>query len=94
MTSTTVDISGLDRPRLLLALCKESKKLSATAVVSEDVDAASKALAARKGYVGYYNGVPIKCNLYEDIVDPWLYDKIAPAGQGTFARVVQQLKQQ
>lgn len=98
-----VDISGLDRCKLLLALWERGMaqrfgvlvEMLSMPPVPDPVpgsaareEAAVRALAA--GRIDYFDGVAIKCDLEPDMVNPWLYDRDQAAG--AFAAVVAALR--
>ena len=49
-----------------------------------------KAVNAVNGYIDYFQGRVIKCDISGDTADPWLYDR--DNGEGAFQRVVSQLR--
>lgn len=90
-----VDISGLDKLRLLEALWQGSRtagffRASGVAAPEFDVEEA-RIEGERCGWdFDYFNGRVIKLNLSGDFVNPWGYDR--DCGQGAVARVVSSLR--
>jgi hypothetical protein len=92
--SDTVNIKGLDKTELLVRLWCESKVLSVFGfgpmIPYQKLYKDAEAALAKKKRIDYFNGVPIKTDLDEDEVDPWLYDR--DNEEGAFARVVQTMR--
>lgn len=88
-----IDISGLDRIELLRQLWAHQKVAAffdyapLEAIPSFDNELAKKMV--HQGYLDYFCGRAIKCDLTRDLVDPALYDR--NAGQGMFAKIVDKL---
>jgi len=84
----TVDISGLDKGKLLYCLWKGQMVagfFTASGISPPDFDK-STADKAALSYIDYFKGRAIKTDLSGDTVDPWLYDR--DAGKGSFAKIV------
>lgn len=97
MMATTVDITGLDRAVLLMALWSASFD----AIVVRQLPPVMRPmpptlLDARAelerggGYIDYFHGRVIKCHLEDKIMSTAQYDH--GNGQGSAARVVQTLR--
>lgn len=94
IAARSVDISGLDKADLLVALCERARPLglgwldpNAGRKLSKEE---AQALIGECPRLDYVCGRPIKVHLGKDLVDPVLYDR--DAGQGAFAGVVAALK--
>lgn len=90
-----VDITGIDKAVLLVALYEGAAVLGLGAL---DRNAGrrltveeAKAILEKHFRIDYLWGRPIKVDLSKDLVDPALYDR--DAGEGAFARIVDELKQ-
>jgi len=90
-----IDISGLDKAKLLYLLYFNAKSFAMTANIpagfAEIFDGRTlEKEAIKRGYIDYFNGRPIKTDLSNDTVNPYLYDR--DAGQGMFAKVVFEMR--
>ena len=87
----SVNIIGLDKVKLLKALWENQIVASYFALIEEpsfDYDLAKRVTG---GYIDYFQGRAIKCNLSGDFVNPRLYDR--DAGNGKFQAVVNHIKE-
>lgn len=90
--SGKINIKGIDKTTLLRKLWEGMRP---AAFFSQfpmppppfDEGAAQEAV---KGYIDYFEGRCIKCDLSGDEVDPRMYDR--DAGQGAFARIADSLR--
>lgn len=85
----SVNIKGLNKVDLLRELYYDAFE-SPWACVQKDGFNDDMAREAVKGYIDYFQGRAIKCDLSKDTVDPRLYDRDAGAGQ--FQKVVDCLR--
>jgi hypothetical protein len=88
--SETLDISGLSKTQLLKLLWQNQVVAGffrGSPGPAYDENAAKEAVTR---YIDYFSGRAIKTDLSGDSVDPWMYDR--DAGQGTFARIVADLR--
>jgi hypothetical protein len=88
-SSSSINISGIDKVQLLKALWLHSKPArffdafpSAPVPYFDE----KEANVAVKRYIDYFQGRLIKCDLSKDEVEPRLYDR--DFGQGAFSKVV------
>jgi hypothetical protein len=91
-TNDSVDISGLNKSRLLFALWNNSGVASVfknAPFMAPSLNMA-KADEAVLGYIDYFCGRCIKSDLSGDSVNPYLYDR--DMGPGAFAKVVAQMR--
>lgn len=91
-----VDVTGVDRDRLLLGLWTNSKPAAffqnmPHMAPSFNLDDAKREMYST-GYIEYACGRLIKARVYgeSNVIDPILYDR--EYGEGAFARVVASLK--
>lgn len=87
-----VNIQGIDKVKLLEALWKKSQpaaffRMQGISPPSFNMNEAQQAV---KGYIDYFNGRVIKCNLSGDEVDVWGFDR--DNGNGAFQSVVDSLR--
>lgn len=90
----TIDITGIDKAELLVSLHENATPtglgwLHPHAFESLTKEEAESALKECTQF-DYFRGRPLKVDLSSDRVDPRLYDR--DAGQGAFARIVEQLR--
>lgn len=91
-----IDISGLDKAEVLLALYNTSRPqgrgyLQDAMAIPFDLEAARAVVAAHTKF-DYVLGRVIKVDLSGDSFDPWLYDR--DNGEGVAARAVARLRGQ
>ncbi|EFQ97285.1 hypothetical protein MGYG_00326 [Nannizzia gypsea CBS 118893] len=88
-SSELVDITGLDKVKLMLALYEKACR-SMYDVGHLSAEEARCMFDKQKGNFDYVNGRCFKCNLSGDFVSPWGYDR--DAGKGRFEEVVTELR--
>lgn len=90
-----VDVSGIDKVLLLRGLWANSPVAAWCRLygVYEEFDekAAKNDFVKFGGCFDYFCGRVIKCNLKEDSVDPWGYDR--DNGEGAFQKVVTEIRE-
>ena len=87
-----VDIAGLDKVALLERLWQHMQPAGffAEASLHAPTFDKNKAKVATRGYIDYFCGRCIKCDLSGDEADAYLYDR--DTGAGTFAAIVQDMR--
>ena len=89
-----VDITGIDKPELLVALYHGTHPVGMGFIHNNPefgLDDAEAAITAESsGRLDYVSGRPIKANISGDSFDPSLYDR--EAGEGAAQRVVDSLR--
>jgi hypothetical protein len=95
--NTMVDVSGVDRDKLLEALWRNSKPshFFASRGMPAPIWNLERAKSELRGtYADYCCGRCIKTDVYtkDNVIDGWLYDR--DNGQGAFERIVKTLKNQ
>lgn len=90
-----VDVTGVDRKELLKGLWINSSPAAFFMGLGGpqfEYPQANDREIQRGGYVDYYRGRMIKSAVFSEknIIDPYLYDR--DIGQGSFQRIVNQLK--
>ncbi|KAM5455289.1 hypothetical protein MaudCBS49596_001933 [Microsporum audouinii] len=88
-SSTEVDITGLDKVALMLALYEKASP-SMYDIGNLTAEEAHRLFEKHNGRFDYVNGRCFKCNLSGNLVNPWGYDRDAGAGQ--FQEVVTMLR--
>jgi hypothetical protein len=91
MTDTQIDITDIDKVKLLEALWHKQKPaafFTFNLVPPPSFDEKGAKQAVTK-YIDYFCGRCIKTNLSGDTVDPFLFDR--DAGEGAFQSMVDQL---
>ena len=83
-----IDIRGLSKLELLKRLVLYSQTNFTRYIFNEEQ---AKVVLAR-GYIDYFAGRAIKCDLTQDKVDPALYNR--DAGEGVFEKIVQQMREE
>ncbi|EGE07047.1 hypothetical protein TEQG_06036 [Trichophyton equinum CBS 127.97] len=89
MSDFKIDITGLDKVELMLALYAKAWP-SMYDIGRLRAEEARRFFDEQKGDFDYVNGRCFKCNLSGDLVDPRLYDR--DAGKGRFQEVVTKLR--
>lgn len=89
--STVVDISGLDKVKLLKAMYAYAfeSPFSMSPGWTDAYDADAQ-FAIERGHIDYFKGRAIKSDLSKDTVDSYLYDR--DAGQGRLLKIVARLR--
>jgi len=89
-----IDISGLDKADVLLALWNASHEqgFSFLGNIGGDPLTREQAADAAAGYCDYVKGRVIKCDLREDEFDPRLFDR--DNGPGAAAAAIRKLREQ
>ena len=89
MQTNKIDIKGLDKVQLLMALWKNTQpEYKGWGVQSFDYNGAKEAVL---NYIDYYCGKPIKLDLSKDYIDNTFgYDR--DAGDGKCQQIIQELK--
>lgn len=94
-TSEEVDISGLDKAEVLLALYHGTRAVGMGVLHDNSnfsIDDAKNVVAdSTRMYFDYVSGRPLKVNLSNSTFDPALYDR--DAGPGTAAKVIECLRE-
>ena len=93
MSYPTVDIRGLDKERLFIALLGGAKVAGFFGFHGQPSPPQPTEIPDKKvldSYIDYYMGRVIKANLSGDTVDPRGYDR--DNGQGAFKSVVDELR--
>lgn len=103
IAATTVDVRGIDRVRLLVALYNGTAALGVGLLFNKpgdlSIDVARTVIEHHKAHLGdshhrvwldYVAGRPIKTAIFDDDIDPRLYDR--DAGKGAFAAIVAALR--
>lgn len=93
--ASAIDISGLDKARLLVKLHEYGRSLlfeMFPTMSEEKLYIAAQQQLEKNPNIDYFEGCAIKTNLGADVVDPYLYDRVA--GWGTFARAVASMREQ
>ena len=91
-----IDITGLDKVKLLTVLWHSAKSFAMTpgsvAGFAEMLskDKAEDILNQNNGYVDYFKGRPIKIDFSQNKINPRMYDR--DAGEGKCAEVVMKLR--
>ena len=85
---TFVDISGVDKVKLLRKLWEKGQACSFGRGLFDD----SRARQAVKDDIDHFAGVAIKCDLSKDSVNPFLFDR--DTWKGCFADCVKQVRNQ
>ena len=95
-TRAVVNIEGLDKTKVLLALWNASKEqgnsflgnLSGEPLTAEEAEAE---INRRSGNLDYVKGRVIKCNISDGTFNPWGFDR--DLGEGAAARAIEGLRQ-
>jgi hypothetical protein len=92
-----IDISGLDKVKLLRKLFKASRKLNVNVppflralTGDQDLPEDDARTALAGGYIDYLNATMIECDLSGDTFQPGGFDRAC--GQGAAQRVVDELR--
>ena len=88
----SINIQGIQKPLLLRFLWENSQTavfFSMSGFPAPAFDE-QKAVNAVNGYIDYFQGRVIKCDISGDTADPWLYDR--DNGEGAFQRIVSQIR--
>ena len=88
-----IDIKGLDKAKVLVALHRGTRPLGLGVLSDREVtEAEADAVRAigDDGYVDYFAGRPIKVDFRGDEIDPRMYDR--DAGSGAAERVIASLR--
>ncbi len=95
--SDTIDTTGIDRAQLLAALFNAALPGHNMARIAYDeqpeamtATEAQELLDSGRTYFDYHRGRVIKCDVTEDHIEGWLYDR--DNGKGAAARVVEDLR--
>lgn len=94
MEEKEIDISGLDKAKVLLALYEKSQ-VQGMGLLTETVGGLAvlkdaQAQLSLSTYVDYFKGRVIKVELSKDSFRPWLFDR--DNGQGAAQRAIDTLK--
>ena len=87
-----IDIKSIHKTKLLRSLWENSQTasfFSMSGLPAPDYDE-QKAVNAVNGYIDYFQGRVIKCDISGDTADPRLYD--LDNGKGAFQKIVSQLR--
>jgi len=84
----TIDIIGLDKCKLFVALYNKSRVqgLGMLAYVPGDMRVDEVKTSQVSNYVDYVNGRVMKIDLSGDVIDPWGYDR--DNGEGAVKKIV------
>lgn len=88
-----IDIKGLDKAEVLLALYRGSHVQGLgflNAVDNYTIADAKKDYEASNGYFDYLHGRVLKVDISQDAFDGWLYDR--DCGEGTAQRAIDSIR--
>lgn len=99
METKRVNIKGLPKAAVLKALHDGTRPLRMGWLQAKQEltpAEAEKDVEQRKGNLrfDYYYGRPLKVDISGDEFDPWLYDRDAPNGGSSAAKVIEELRKQ
>jgi hypothetical protein len=94
MQETTIDITGLSKPKVLAALFNSSKQqgmgfLNAQGAKPLTLEEA-EGILKEQNYFDYLRGRVMKVDLKGDSLDPWLYDR--DNGTGAAERAISSIR--